>query len=86
MIAAGFLILLGVYLAIGVVFAFPFVLVGAQRIDPHASKGSRGFRLLIIPGAVALWPVLLRRWASGIGEPPEECNAHRRRSRNGAQK
>lgn len=77
MIAAAFLILLGLYLACGLVVAVPFALVGAGRIDPHAARGSRGFRLLIIPGTMAFWPVLLRRWVRGVKEPPEECTAHR---------
>jgi len=77
MIAAVFLISLGVYLACGLVFAIPFALIGAKKIDPHATHGSWGFRVLIVPGAIALWPLLLRRWASGVHEPPEECNAHR---------
>ena len=84
MIAAAFLMLLGVYLACGLVFAVPFVMAGAQKIDPHARHGSWGFRLLIIPGATALWPLLLKRWAGGVREPPEECTAHRRASRKGA--
>ncbi|MSU57239.1 MAG: hypothetical protein EXS35_03490 [Pedosphaera sp.] len=83
MIAAAFLIALGIYLACGLVFALPFVLVGAKRIDPHAAQGPWGFRLLIIPGVMALWPLLLRRWATGVKEPPEECNAHRRAARKG---
>ena len=75
MIAALFLLPLGAYLACGLIFAFPFAFVGARRIDPHAVHGSWGFRLLIIPGATALWPLLLRRWFSGATEPPEERNA-----------
>ena len=78
MIAAVFLILLGAYLACGLVFAIPFALVGAKKIDPHAAHGSWGFRLLVIPGTMAFWPLLLRRWATGVKVPPEECNAHRR--------
>jgi hypothetical protein len=77
MIASTFLILLGIYLACGFVFAVPFVLLGVKKIDPHATRGSWGFRLLIIPGTMALWPLLLRRWVKGVHEPPEECNAHR---------
>ncbi len=71
------LILLGIYLACGLAFAVPFALVGVKRIDPHAALGSWGFRLLIIPGTMAFWPLLLLRWMKGIHEPPEECNAHR---------
>ena len=83
MIAAVFLILLGAYLACGLVFAILFALVGVKKIDPHAAHGSWGFRLLVIPGTMAFWPLLLRRWATGTKEPPEECNAHRRAARNG---
>lgn len=75
--AATFLILLGIYLAGGFLFAIPFVLFGAKQIDPHAAHGSWGFRLLILPGVMAFWPLLLRRWMKGVHEPPEECNAHR---------
>lgn len=84
MIAAALLIILGIYLLCGLVFAVPFVVVGVKRIDPHALHGNWGFRLLIFPGAMALWPLLLRRWMSGVHEPPEECTAHRRVARNGA--
>ncbi|HEX3797670.1 MAG TPA: hypothetical protein VH413_03125 [Verrucomicrobiae bacterium] len=78
MIAAAFLILLAIYLACGFLFAILFACAGVKKIDPHAARGSWGFRLLIIPGAAAFWPLLLRRWKSGVTEPPEECNAHRR--------
>jgi hypothetical protein len=74
---AALLILGGVYAACGFLFAIPFVLKGVKLIDPHAVHGSWGFRLLIFPGTLALWPLLLRRWLKGISEPPEERNAHR---------
>ena len=77
MIAAYFLILMGVYLLCGLAFAVPFVLAGAGSIDPHAAHGTWGFRLLIIPGTLLLWPLLARRWLKGVHEPPEERNAHR---------
>lgn len=82
MIAATFLIVFAAYLACGLIFAIPFAFVGVKRIDPHATHGSWGFRLLLIPGAAALWPLLLKRWAGGALEPPEECNAHRRAARD----
>ncbi len=84
MIAAIFLILLGSYLACGLVFAVLFALIGVKEIDPHAAHGSWGFRVLIIPGTMAFWPLLLRRWVTGTKEPPGECNAHRLAARKGA--
>ncbi len=78
MIAAVMLIALAVYLACGLAFAIPFALTGVKRIDPHAAHGSWGFRLLLIPGTMAFWPLLLKRWRSGGVSPPEEYNAHRR--------
>ena len=65
-----------VYTALAVAFALAFVTVGVKRIDSQAVGSSIGFRLLILPGSVAFWPLLLRRWISGKGEPPEERNPH----------
>ena len=47
------------YLITGMVFALFFVTRGVDRIDPAA--GGWAFRLIIFPGAVALWPVLAAR-------------------------
>lgn len=68
---------LGIYLAIGLVFSIPFVLKGVGKNDPAVKGSSVGFRLIIIPGVVLLWPVLLRRWMSNTGVPPEEASPHR---------
>jgi hypothetical protein len=51
----------GLYLAIGVVFAVPFTLRWVARLDPVARTGTLGFRALIFPGSVALWPLLALR-------------------------
>ena len=77
MSAAFLLILMAAYLLFGLLFAIPFVFAGVGKIDPHAAHGSWGFRLLILPGTMLLWPLLARRWLKGIHEPPEERNAHR---------
>lgn len=77
MIAETLLIAAEIYLLCGLVFAIPFVLVGVAKIDPHAEHGSWGFRLLIVPGTMFLWPLLARRWLGGHRQPPEEHNAHR---------
>lgn len=65
------------YVLIGVVFAAAFVTVGVKRIDEQAVGTGLGFRLLIFAGCAAFWPMLLRRWAGGKMEPPEEENPHR---------
>ena len=72
---------LAVYFGIGVVFAAAFVLRGVERIDSAADGSGAGFRLLILPGCAALWPLLARRWRRGA-TPPEERNAHRRAARS----
>jgi hypothetical protein len=77
MIAALLLVLMSIYVVCGLVFAAPFAFVGVGKIDPHAAHGTWGFRLLIIPGTILLWPLLAMRWFKGIHEPPEEWNAHR---------
>lgn len=71
---------LELYLGLGLLFALAFVGRGASRIDPAARQSGIGFRLLILPGAVAFWPLLAYRWLRAFrGEPirPEESNAHR---------
>ena len=61
----------------GSVFGIAFVMTGVKRIDSQAIESGVGFRVLIFPGAAALWPLLLRRWISRTTEPPEERNPHR---------
>ncbi len=72
-----FVLLFVIYLALGLVFALFFVTKGAGKIDPTAKAGTIGFRLLIIPGTMAFWPLLAKRWWQGKTEPPEEKNPHR---------
>lgn len=73
---------LGLYVGCGLLFAVAFVTRGAERIDPAARGASWGFRLIVVPGAVALWPLLLGRWVRGA-PPPVERSAHRAASRGG---
>lgn len=63
--------LLLAYLALGFVFAAIFVTLGVAQIDPAARGTSPAFRLLILPGVAAFWPLMLVRWiASRNAEPP----------------
>lgn len=53
---------LGLYAVAGLLFALPFLAWGLARIDPAARATGPAFRFIILPGTVALWPVLLRHW------------------------
>ena len=78
MIAAPFVDFLAAYFSFGALFAVAFVTIGVQRIDSQAKGSGLGFRLLIFPGAVAFWPLMLRRWVRGASDPAVEQNPHRR--------
>jgi len=62
--------LAGVHLACGTVFTAVFHRWGLHRMDAGAQGTGPGFRLLITPGIIALWPLLAVRWwrlAPGTG-------------------
>lgn len=63
------LLFAGGYLAAGFVFGLAFVTVGVARLDPAARGTTAAFRLLILPGSVALWPALAAKWVRHRGEP-----------------
>lgn len=73
---------LEIYAIHGLVFALLFYLFrGLEKIDPSVRGSSWGFRLIVLPAVVALWPLLLHRWRKarrGRHAPPVESNAHRR--------
>lgn len=64
------------YVVLGLAFALAFAARGAGRIDPGAATGSLGFRILLVPGATALWPLLAWRWLTTSGAPPAQHDAH----------
>ncbi len=66
LIANTILAVVGMYLAAGLVFATAFVARGVQRVDHAADGAPWTFRLLILPGVTALWPLLLRRWMAAV--------------------
>jgi hypothetical protein len=61
-LADALLVLLASHAALGALFATAFHLRGIARLDPAAARGSLGFRVLVTPGVIALWPLLARRW------------------------
>jgi len=56
------LVIAGIYLFAGLVFAIPFVIKGVNKIDEGAHGSKWGFRIIIIPGTIVFWPLLLKRW------------------------
>jgi len=54
--------LIVIYLLCGLLFAIPFVIQGVEKVDETAHGGSIGFRIIIIPGAMVFWPLLLKKW------------------------
>jgi hypothetical protein len=54
--------IIGIYLICGLLFSIPFVIRGVTKIDEGAQGTKLGFRIIIIPGTVIFWPLLLRKW------------------------
>ena len=54
----------------GFAFAIVFVTRGVARVDPAAAGAPISFRLLIFPGSLALWPLLLRKWMQATRRRP----------------
>jgi hypothetical protein len=80
-LANAFVYGLEIYIGLGLAFAIAFVWFGVQRLDTEAQGAGLGFRLLILPGVTAFWPMFLYRWTRGIAEPPVERNPHRLKGR-----
>lgn len=53
---------LALYGGVGLLFGIAFVTRGVTVVDPVARGSSFAFRALILPGAAALWPMLLSKW------------------------
>jgi len=77
LLATGIVRLVEAYLAAGLLFALPFAFRLVNRLDAVAAHGTGPFRILVVPGAVLLWPLLLRRLIRGDTAPPAERTAHR---------
>lgn len=48
-----------IYAGCGLIVTVLFLALWCKRFDPSATDGSWGFRVLIVPGLIALWPVIL---------------------------
>ncbi len=67
MLSLGWIALYAValYVAIGLVFALAFLTFGVTRALPEPIPVSPGARLLFLPAATILWPLVLSRWLRG---------------------
>jgi hypothetical protein len=54
------LYVLGLYALLGIVTADAFVSFGVTQVLPYSM--TIGARILVLPGAAALWPYVLVRW------------------------
>ena len=50
------------YAAAGAAVALAFVVFGVTRVLPEPAPVTIGARILLFPGAIALWPYVLVRW------------------------
>jgi hypothetical protein len=63
------LLAVALYLLCGFLFAIVFLIKGVSKIDEGAHGGSIGFRIIIIPGTMVFWPLLLKKWIKAIKQP-----------------
>lgn len=54
--------LLIVYVIIGAIFAILFLWKGALKVDKNVAGSRFWFKLLLFPGSIAFWPLLLAKW------------------------
>lgn len=65
------------YAAVGFVFACVFVIFVVDNYDSSAKDAPKGFRILILPGVAALWPVFAVRLLRKNPSHPTEHSPHR---------
>ena len=54
--------LLGIYLLTGLVFSIVLLVKGLSTLDPNTKTTGIGFKILMMPGIIAFWPILWRKW------------------------
>jgi hypothetical protein len=55
------------YVAAGLITACAFVIFGVSRVLPHPAPVTVGARILLLPAATVLWPLVLIRWRRSRG-------------------
>lgn len=59
------LYLLVAYVAVGIAAALAFVAIGVVQVQPMPV--TVGARILLLPGAFVLWPLVVARWLKSRG-------------------
>jgi hypothetical protein len=59
-IATTIVVVAGLYVVVGLVTGVAFVVAGVTAVQP--APVTLGARILLLPGATALWPLVLSRW------------------------
>ena len=57
--------LLVAYVVVGTAVALAFVIVGVTQVQPMPV--TVGARILLLPGAFLLWPLVVARWLKSCG-------------------
>jgi hypothetical protein len=57
------------YIVVGLCTGAGFVTAGVARVLPHPTTFTLGARILLLPGAAALWPYVLLRWLRARRRP-----------------
>ena len=73
------LIIAALYLLMGVLFVIPFLMKGLNKVDEGAHGSTIGFKIIIIPGVIIFWPLLLKRWVKNLkhGDTKAQGNTER---------
>ncbi len=77
-VSQGLLAFCSAYLLVGAFVAFAFITFGLEGVDA-AAREAYGFRILIYPGLVLLWPLVVWRWWSivnGASDKPRPVAHH----------
>lgn len=62
------------YAVLGAGFATVVQGRGLPKFDPGTQGTSVAFRLILLPGMIALWPLLVWRWKTATRHPPFQPN------------
>jgi hypothetical protein len=63
------LLIFGAYAVMGLATAVWFFAWHIKRLDAPAAGGSMGFRILVAPGVILLWPLILMKSVLPPAEP-----------------